>query len=169
MPMAWAIRNGESEIGLTYHLMDEQFDTGAILAQKAVPLADDETNESLWPKLGEVAADLIPIVFDRLAHGERGEPQAEGEYQSLFDDDYAVVDTSRSAADVHRQVRAWRFAFIGKNLRGPLLERDGETIRLLVTSLAETDGAERLECADGPLDRRVVARRVMRRRTGRIV
>jgi len=151
MPMAWAIRNGETEIGMTYHLMDEQFDTGNILAQSAVPLADDETNESLWPKLGEVAAELIPIVFERLARGERGDPQGEGDYQSLFDDDYAFVDAGQSAADVHRQVRAWRFAFIGKNLRGPLLERDGETIRLLSTSLTEVDGAERLECADGPL------------------
>src|SRR5881275_1575084 len=32
-PVAWAIRSGETRIGFTYHLMDEQFDTGPILAQ----------------------------------------------------------------------------------------------------------------------------------------
>jgi methionyl-tRNA formyltransferase len=52
---------------------------------------------------------------------------------------------------VHRQVRAWKFAFIGKNLRGPILERDGERRRLAETSLTEVEGAERLDCADGPL------------------
>jgi hypothetical protein len=31
------------------------------------------------------------------------------------------------------------------------LERSGERVRLVRTSLAETHGAERLECADGPL------------------
>jgi hypothetical protein len=52
---------------------------------------------------------------------------------------------------VHRQVRAWRFAFMGKNVRGPILERDGERRRLARTSLTEVEGAEVLECADGPL------------------
>jgi methionyl-tRNA formyltransferase len=150
-PMAWAIRRGETEIGMTYHLMDEQFDTGNILAQTSVPLDEDEMHETLWPKLDAASAELIPIVFERLARGDRGEPQAGGEYQSLFDDDYAFVDTTQTAEEVHRQVRAWRFAFVGKNLRGPILERAGERRRLAKTSLTEVEGAERLDCADGPL------------------
>ena len=151
MPIAWAVRSGETEIGMTYHLMDEQFDTGNILAQVSVPLDDDETNESLWPKLGAASAELLPVVFERLARGDRGDPQEGGDYQSLFDDDYAFVDAGRTAEEVHRQVRAWRFAFIAKNLRGPILDRDGERRRLERTSLTEVEGAERLECADGPL------------------
>jgi methionyl-tRNA formyltransferase len=151
MPMAWAVRNGETEIGMTYHLMEEQFDAGDILAQKALPLDDDETNESLWPKLGEASAELLPLVFERLARGDRGDPQEDGDYQSLFDDDYAFVDTGQTREEVHRQVRAWRFAFIGRNLRGPILERDGVRRRLVRTSLTEVEGGERLECADGPL------------------
>jgi methionyl-tRNA formyltransferase len=151
MPMAWAIRKGETEIGMTYHLMDEQFDSGNILAQASVPLDDDETNETLWPKLGAASADLLPTVFERLARGDRGDLQEGGDYQSFFDDDYAFVDTTQTAAEVHRQVRAWKFAFIGKNLRGPILERDGERRRLAATSLTEVEGAERLDCADGPL------------------
>ncbi len=151
MPMAWAIRMGETELGMTYHVMDEQFDTGGILAQTTVPLSDDETNDTLWPKLGEAATELIPQAFERLARGDRGDPQEGGDYQSLFDDDYAFVDVSQPREDVHRQVRAWRFAFFGKNLRGPILEREGERRRLAMTSLTEVDGAERLDCADGPL------------------
>jgi methionyl-tRNA formyltransferase len=151
MPMAWAIRMGETELGMTFHVMDAQFDTGGILAQATVPLQDDETGETLWPKLGAVSAELIPAAFERLARGDLGDPQEGGDYQSLFDDDYAFVDVSRSAEDVHRQVRAWRFAFVGKNLRGPILERDGEQRRLVMTSLREVEGAERLDCADGPL------------------
>ena len=34
---------------------------------------------------------------------------------------------------------------------GPILERDGTSVRLLRTSLTEVAGAERLDCADGPL------------------
>src|SRR6185436_3450009 len=107
--------------------------------------------DSLWPKLGAASAELLPVVFDRLARGDRGDPQEGGDYQSLFDDDYAFVDTSQTAEEVHRQVRAWRFAFIAKNVRGPILERDGNRRRLVRTSLTEVEDAERLDCADAPI------------------
>jgi methionyl-tRNA formyltransferase len=151
MPVAWAIRDGEKQIGLTYHLMDAQFDTGPVLAQRAVPLQDDDTMLTLWPRLGATATELLPVVFERLARGERGEEQEGGDYQSLFDDDYAFVDTGWTAEEVHRQVRAWAFAFFGRNERGAILERDGTRRRLLRTSLSEAEGAERLDCADAPV------------------
>jgi methionyl-tRNA formyltransferase len=151
IPMAWAMRNGETEIGMTYHLMDAQFDTGNILAQKAVPLDLDDNHESLWPKLQAAATEILPVVFERLAAGERGEPQEGGDYQSVFDEDYAYVDTGRPAVEVHRQAQAWSFAMGARGLRGPILEREGEQVRLLKTSLQEVEGAERLDCADGPL------------------
>ncbi len=90
-------------------------------------------------------------MFERLARGDTGEPQEGGEYQSLFDDDYAFVDTAQTAAEVHTQVRAWRLSPIGKNERGPILELDGERVRILRSSLTEVEGAERLDCADAPL------------------
>jgi methionyl-tRNA formyltransferase len=150
-PVAWAVRNGETEIGMSYHLMDAQFDTGNVLAQKRVPLTEEETNESLFAQMPELTAELLPIVFDRLARGDRGEPQQGGEYQSVFEDDYAFVDLTQRAADVHRQARAWSFIPPILPRMGPILERDGTSIRLLRTSLTEVEGAERLECADGPL------------------
>ena len=150
-PVAWAVRNGETEIGMSYHLMDAQFDTGNVLAQKRVPLTEEETNESLFAQMPELTAELLPIVFDRLARGDRGEPQQGGEYQSVFEDDYASVDLTQRAADVHRQVRAWSFIPPILPRMGPILERDGTSIRLLRTSLTEVEGAEPLECADGPL------------------
>jgi len=150
-PVAWAVRNGETEIGMSYHLMDAQFDTGNVLAQKRLPLREDETNESLFGQMPEVTAELLPIVFDRLARGDRGEPQEGGEYQSVFEDDYRFVDLTQRAADVHRQVRAWSFVPPILPNMGPILERDGSSVRLLRTSLTEVARAERLECADGPL------------------
>jgi methionyl-tRNA formyltransferase len=151
IPIAWAVRNGETEVGLTYHLMDEQFDTGAILAQDTVPLAEDDTMETLGPKLQVLSAELLPVAFERLARGEQGEPQEGGDYQSLFDADYAFVDPAQTAQDVHTQVRAWRFAPVARGERGPIFERDGKRIRVLRTSLTEVEGAKRLDCSDAPL------------------
>jgi methionyl-tRNA formyltransferase len=149
-PIAWAVRNGETEIGLSYHLMDAEFDTGNLLAQAPVPIADDDTEPTLFARVAETAAELLPIVFERLARGERGDPQEGGDYQSMFEDAYWTIDPARPAADVHRQVRAWAFMPPIEGF-GPFLERDGARVKVKRTSLTETAGADRLECADGPL------------------
>jgi methionyl-tRNA formyltransferase len=150
-PVAWAVRNGEREIGLTYHVMDADFDTGNVLAQAAIPLADDETDESLYAKFPAVGAKLLETVFDRLARGDRGDVQEGGEYHSHFEEAYRRIDPSQPAAEVHLQVRAW--SFVPPGLRGdaPILARDGGRVRVLRSSLTEVAGADRLECADGPL------------------
>jgi len=149
-PVAWAVRNGETEIGLSYHLMDATFDTGNLLAQKPVPLFDDDTFATLMDRIGPVAAELLPAAFERLERGDRGDVQDEGEYQSVFEDDYRFVGAAETAEEVHRKTRAWGFMPPIPG-RGPILEWDGAPVRLVSTSLAEVAGAERLECADGPL------------------
>jgi methionyl-tRNA formyltransferase len=150
-PVAWAVRNGETEIGMTYHLMDAELDTGNVLAQQRIPLAEDDTMETLFGRFPAFTAELLSIVFDRLARGDRGDPQEGGEYQSAFEPDYTFVDLTQTAAYIHRQVRAWSFIPPILPLMGPLFERDGTRFRLLRTSLTEMQGAERIECADGPL------------------
>ena len=145
-PLAWAVRNGETEVGMSYHLMDAAFDTGNLLAQKAIPLEGEWSMDELVPKLQAASIELLPQALARLAAGDRGEAQSGGDYQSHFEDEYAVVDLARTAAEVDRQVRAWAFVppFAQK---GPILEGR----RLIVTSVTEVDGAERIECADAPL------------------
>ena len=150
-PIAWAVRNGETEIGMSYHVMDEQFDTGNVLAQVRLPLNDDANWATLQAQFAAVTPTLLAEVFDRLARGDRGEPQTGGDYQSQFEDDYRFVDLTQNAADIHRQVRAWSFIPPFLPDLGPILERDGTSVRLLRTSLSEVAGAERLDCADGPL------------------
>jgi methionyl-tRNA formyltransferase len=150
-PVAWAVRNGETEIGMSYHVMDAHFDTGNILAQARLPLSDDATWETLQPQFVEVTPALFAEVFERLDRGDRGDPQVGGEYQSVFEPDYWFVDLTQTAAEVHRQTRAWSFIPPILPTMGPLLERDGTRVRLLRTSLTEVAEAERIECADGPL------------------
>ena len=149
-PIAWAVRNGETEIGLSYHLMDAEFDTGNLLAQARIPLGDDDTEKTLMARFAAAAGELLPVVFERLARGERGEPQEGGEYQSMFEDAYWQIDLTQPAAEIHRQVRAWSF-MPPIDVFGPFLDRDGQRVKVRQTSLTEVAGADRLECGDGPL------------------
>jgi methionyl-tRNA formyltransferase len=132
--------------------MDAELDTGNILGQTSVPLDDEHGWDELTPKLANAVGSLLPRVLERVERRDPGDPQDEGEasYFRLFEPEYAWIDTSRSREDVARQVRAWRFHSPGHGPRGALLERDGETVRVLRVSLDPADGAT-LECADGTL------------------
>ena len=135
-PVSWAIRNGETEIGYTWHRMDAELDTGPILAQGSVTLEDEHSWEELEPKLVPVVVELLTDALARVEVGDPGDPQERGagDYFPFFGDDYVWIDPSSSRAEVYRQVKAWRFASATDGLRGALAELDGETVRVLRTS-----------------------------------
>ena len=152
LPVAWTIRNGDEEMGMTFHRMDAGLDTGPILAQRRFPLGELEPPDVFYPRMGQFVGEALAEALERLAVGEEGTPQAEGGgYESFFTEDDARLDLSRPAIEVHRLVWAWRFAFSSAGARGALLELDGTTVRVLATSLVEVEGARRIECGDGPL------------------
>jgi methionyl-tRNA formyltransferase len=153
IPLAWAIRDGDGEFGITWHRMDAELDTGPILAQATVPMQDDDFDiAAVGPRMGAVALQLLPRVLERVAAGDPGDPQpAHGvTWAGHFGDDYLAVDWSRPARQIHDQVRAWRFSFA--LVAGPIAELDGMRVRLLRTSLADpgTRG-RRVETGDGPI------------------
>jgi methionyl-tRNA formyltransferase len=151
-PVSWAIRAGETEIGFTFHYMDADLDTGNVLAQVTVPLGDEHTWDELTPKLGAAVGEIFPTVLRRVEAGDPGDPQpeGEGEYFSFFEAEYARIDWSRPAAEIERQVRAWRFHSQVEGERGALAELDGETVRVLRVSLEPGTGRE-TACGDGTL------------------
>jgi methionyl-tRNA formyltransferase len=149
-PVAWAIRNGEKEIGVSFHRMSPELDTGPILAQAPIELADEWSWEELGPRLAATVQQLLPIALERAERGDPGEPQDEsaGEYHSFFEPGYATIDWSRSAAEIVRQVRAWRFGGAIDGEQGALTELDGERVRVLRASLEGPEGTP-VECGDG--------------------
>ena len=68
-PVSWVLINGERETGVTLHYMEARPDRGDIVAQRAVPIADDDTALSLNRKLGEAARALLREAYPLLAAG----------------------------------------------------------------------------------------------------
>jgi len=68
-PVNWVLINGERETGVTLHYMEARPDRGDIVAQRAVPIADDDTALSLNRKLGEAARALLREAYPLLAAG----------------------------------------------------------------------------------------------------
>ena len=153
-PTAWAVREGDAELGMSFHLMDGAFDTGPVLAQGSRPMPEDYDWPIFQPVFAELAQELLPKALARIAQGDRGDIQPPGDYPyaGLFPASFSELDLSQSAAVVHRHVASWRFTFTQEGEQGPLTTLDGERVRVLRTSLADPGGGSlALACADGPL------------------
>lgn len=61
-----AFRAGVKVTGVTIHYVDSGMDTGPIIAQKAVEVADDETEQSLREKIHAVEHVLYPQTLAKL-------------------------------------------------------------------------------------------------------
>ncbi|MEV7581903.1 methionyl-tRNA formyltransferase [Streptomyces erythrochromogenes] len=149
-PVLWAIRNGDPYLGVTIHRMDEQFDTGPVLAQQdGIPIPDEVTPENLWTGLSPVLRGLVAVALDRAPDPSAGEPQATHgvSHAGLMEPEFAIVDAARTAREVHNQVRT--FQFMGKHL-GPVATVAGRPLKILRTSLTPIDGP-RIDCADSPV------------------
>ena len=65
-PIQWALLNDEKETGATIHYMDAGFDTGDIIAQKKVPILEEDTWLDIQQRIGcatdQMLAEEIPKI-----------------------------------------------------------------------------------------------------------
>ncbi len=150
-PIGWALRNGDPELGFTFHFMDAEFDTGPVVLQGAAPLAPAERAGDVLGVLFRLWTTLLPKALALIEAGERGAVQSpEGEsYAGFFEPEFADLDLTRPAEEVQRQVRAWWVAAARDGVHGPWTELDGERIRVLRSRLDDREGGTPVACGDG--------------------
>ncbi len=67
--IADAFSYGVKVTGITVHFANEDYDKGPIIAQRVVPIAEDDTLESLEERIHAVEHQLYPEVLQLLAEG----------------------------------------------------------------------------------------------------
>lgn len=77
-PINWAIINGEKETGVTTFKLKHEIDTGNILLQERISIAETETASELHDRMKHIGASLLVKTVDGLADGILSEkPQSE--------------------------------------------------------------------------------------------
>lgn len=108
-PYASVIKHGETETGVTYHLMRKDIDAGEILLQEKVNIDNNETASSLRRKCALEARDMVRKLLDGLEKGEiipkKQNPEEASYYPQLNDDD-VKIDWHKPAYLIERQLRA---------------------------------------------------------------
>jgi methionyl-tRNA formyltransferase len=108
-PIGWTFRNGDPELGMTIHRLDNQFDTGHILATGTIPIGDDDSIDSLGEQIGSLSFEQLGRALQRLANGEPGDPQpVDGASEApFFEPEWRCIDWNNTARTIHNQVRSW--------------------------------------------------------------
>lgn len=69
-PINWAVINGETETGVTTFFLRHEIDTGAIIRQVRVPIADTDNVGIVHDKLMVVGGQLVVDTVDRILAGD---------------------------------------------------------------------------------------------------
>ncbi len=107
-PIQWAVIDGEKESGITTMMMDVGLDTGDMLDQLIIPLAEDETGGSLFDKLSEAGGPLILETLKKLENGtavRTPQPENGATYAGMLDKSLGNIDWTRSATELERLIR----------------------------------------------------------------
>ncbi len=124
-PIQWAIAKGERITGVTTMRIDEGLDTGDILLQKEQAILEEDTAETLSPRLASVGAELMVQTLRGLAENSiKPQPQnnADATLAPVLKKDNGRIDFSRTAQEIYNRLRGfqpWPGAFTtfrGKNL-----------------------------------------------------
>jgi methionyl-tRNA formyltransferase len=165
---AWALRTGAPGYGITFHRMTPEFDDGAILAQRPIVISDDDDVDSVLPRFFQGLEEAQQEALDRMIAGDPGIPQDESEATytgGAFEPEWREIDWTRTARDVHFQVRSW--CGLRGTPRGAFGEVAGERGLVIKTQLvrepvlqandtpgtilARDQDSLLIQCGDGPL------------------
>jgi len=123
-PIQWAIANGEHVTGVTTMRIDEGLDTGDVLLQCELSISEDDTAETLSPKLAAIGADLMIETLRGLQAGTihpQRQDNAQATLAPILKKEDGRIDFSRSAREIYNRFRAfqpWPGAFTTFRLRG---------------------------------------------------
>jgi len=110
-PIQHALLAGDRETGISIMRMDAGLDTGPVLAQHRMRIADDDDAGTLHDKLAALGAQAIVGALAEIQAGRARtveQPDVGATYARKIDRKDTILDWSLPAAELERAVRAFR-------------------------------------------------------------
>lgn len=133
-PIQHAILRGHETTGVSIMRMEAGMDTGPVLLRVPTPIASDETFGELHSRLAETGALALIEALTVLEVGQGTFAPQDADtatYAPKITREMTRIDWTRSALDIHRQVRAY------DPVPGAWTELDGRTVKLFGPTAAE--------------------------------
>ncbi len=125
-PIQWAVIDGLKETGVTTMYMEKGLDTGDIICQERVALAEDETGGSLFDRLSKTGARLLLTTLEQLQQGTAVRTKQDdslASYAKMLTKDMGRLDFTEDAEKLERLIRGlnpWPSAYTtikGKSMK----------------------------------------------------
>ena len=153
-PINWAVMNGEKQTGLTTFMLKQEIDTGNMILQQAIDIADDEDVGSVHDRLMELSREMVLKTVRLIEDCDReGKPVPTVPQPELADlkpapkifKEDCQIDFTKSAQEIYNFVRG---------LSPYPAARMGETkvFKVAISNVAEQKGHIIKPCADGYID-----------------
>lgn len=136
-PFCAAILAGDTESGVTFHIMEPGIDTGAIVAQYRFPIEERATMIEVYYRACDLATDTVVEVMDKIAaEGLVGVPQdaSQANYEKKPTVEDSWIDWQLPARQLDAMVRAMapspmpRFRWRGRTITVARCEFDGAPV-----------------------------------------
>ncbi len=130
-PIQSALLDGEFVTGITIMKVEPELDSGPILLQKSLRIAENDHAGTIHDELARMGAKAIVEALDRLNKGRLvaiPQDDSKATYARKLGKTDGLLDWNRPAAEIHNRIRAmfpWPGAYF-------FWERDGQKTRLCI-------------------------------------
>ncbi len=107
-PINWAIINGETETGVTTFLLRHEIDTGDVLFQQTMPIAENDTAGDVHDRMMQLGAALVLRTVQALEQGSvqpRPQPDVAATHAPTLFTETCRIDFNRPTQTVHNFIR----------------------------------------------------------------
>jgi methionyl-tRNA formyltransferase len=146
LSVPWAMVEGETETGYTYHYMIDEIDAGPIVLQREVAINKNDTAYSLYHRIIHAGMQDFLEVLERVFDGYGGRSQrGEGSYHGRGDlPNDRVIDRSWDDERIDRFIRAMHYPPFS-----PAIARFGDR-EYEITSMAEYRAIREMHAVSDP-------------------
>ncbi|GJM26165.1 MAG: hypothetical protein DHS20C16_25800 [Phycisphaerae bacterium] len=162
-PLNWAIINGETQLGLTAHVVSDQVDSGDIVAQQSYELAPNEdvgdALEKLYPMYQGITGEVVR-AFVKGSVQRVPQPSGDHKFYPPRRPEDGWIDWNKRATDICNLVRAvsqpypGAFGFVSERrvtIWKCSVKRDSVNIAPGTILKAAGDDSFEVACGDGTL------------------
>jgi methionyl-tRNA formyltransferase len=110
-PIQWAIAQGEKSTGVTTMRIDAGLDTGDILLQREEPIREDDTAETLAPRLATTGADLMVETLQGLKNGTvtpKSQDDEKATLAPILKREDGIIDFHLTATEIYNRLRGFQ-------------------------------------------------------------
>lgn len=108
-PLNWAIIDGLTETGITLFYLDEGIDSGDIIDQRPIPIAETDTVKDLLDKVLAIAPEMLAQHIEAIEQGtapRRKQDESRATYTRRRKPEDGEIDWSRPEREIYNFIRA---------------------------------------------------------------